>query len=146
MRNRKKYYREYRQKNKGKILVYAKMWNRKNPLHSWASHTHRKHRKKGFFLYFTIQDLIKKAKDTFKCELCNCDLDWTVGKKKHCRDNSPTLDKIQNETRNLSLKDIQIICLNCNAGKGSGSMMEYIMRCRRVCLKFDLANRVSCGS
>jgi len=103
-------------------------WIRNNPDYKWSYHSINNHRLSGCKINFSIDWLREKAKATANCEYCG--LSILYGGHGH-KPNMATLDRYTN-TKTLTKKNIRIVCMGCNAGKGNGSLQEYYDRCMAV--------------
>ena len=65
--------------------------------------------------------------------MCDEPLDWEYGTGRN--DNSPTLDRVNNENI-LTLDNTWIICSRCNATKHNRTMKEFINYCTMISDKF----------
>jgi len=111
----------------------AKKYYRKNLYRIWAIATINHHKKRDFDVIIIIDELEELAKNTIYCPLCDIKLKWEKGKK---QDNSPTLDRINNE-KILTLDNIKIICSKCNTTKSNRTMNEFIKYCTKISNKFN---------
>ena len=113
---------------------YTKNASRKykmaHPYSSWAVHTISSHKINGFEVLIDTPALASRAKQTYYCEICGCELDWTPLKGKP-RDNSPSLDRINN-LASMTLENTQIVCRFCNTRKGKQTMDELMEWCKKV--------------
>lgn len=128
--NSKKYYIENSKKYKDRQKKYRK----ENYIRNWCYQTLNKHKKtRGHEIKITIDELLSVVIKSKKCNYCDCDLKWNIGKY---TDNSPTLDRLNNENF-LSLENIQILCRRCNLSKQDRSHEEFLNFCKRIKNKFD---------
>lgn len=95
----------------------------------WARATIGNHRKKGIKVLFSANELLSNIKDIEKCQLCGKKLDWT--KKGKLNMDSPSLDRIDN-TNELRLDSIQLVCYQCNTTKGQRSMNDFVEYCKKI--------------
>jgi len=102
----------------------------KDLVRHWAKCTFNRHRGKGIKFLFCFDDFLSLARKTHNCFLCGKKLIWNntliSGKL-----NSPSLDII-NRTQKNNIKNIQIICNQCNLGKSTGTTEEFIQNCHNV--------------
>src|SRR3989304_2271033 len=105
----------WRKKNFEKLKINSKKWREENPYRYWAIGTINRHKRKGFTILSTIDEIEFLAKRIKNCSYCNIELDWSWGNKGP-KLNSPSLDRINNE-KELRKDNIQIICYDCNAVK-----------------------------
>ena len=99
-----------------------------NPHKRWAQLTISNHRTSGYIVNINRSELELIAEDTNVCQLCGQKLNWNNTKTSK---NSPSLDRIDNENY-LDINNIQIICHRCNVTKGSRTMNEFILYCKRI--------------
>ncbi len=93
----------------------------KSPFRPWARGTIRGHLERGFTIKFSINELIKIAEKVTKCPFCKKEICWMKSKTKP---DSPTLDRLENN-QDLTLKNIDIICHECNCVKKNRTVNEY---------------------
>lgn len=140
----REYSKKYREKNPERYKKIRKRWRennpeyqkeyrKNNPVKHWSYATIKNHRSKGFKILFESKDLILIAKNTKKCPICDCKLDWKYGTG--LNDNTPNLDRINNE-KILTLDNTQIICWRCNRAKGQMNMKEFINYCKHIADKY----------
>lgn len=107
-----------------------------NPYYYWVNNTIIHHRYRKFNIQINRNWLISLTKQTKKCYICDCNLNWNTGfKKGKPQNNSPTLDSIDN-SKNLTNNNIQIVCYRCNSTKRDRTMNEFIEYCKNVYKKF----------
>lgn len=140
------YHKEYYKKNSNKIKDYYNKnkdeisKNRKQYrssengyIRNWCSHTLWAHKKRNFEVLITPSELYDIVSNIKSCAICGKPVEWwPTGKLTHA---SPTLDRKYNENI-ISHNNIQILCHQCNMGKGQMSNDEYINHCIRV-MKFN---------
>jgi len=98
------------------------------PYRYWASGVLRLHRRRGFTINISVDDLERIAKETIYCPICKCKLCWTNPKS---FPSSPTLDRINNENF-LNEENSWIICYHCNCSKQDRTIKEFIEYCKIV--------------
>ena len=130
----KEYIKIYRKTDRAKELAAARnrRWQVKNPIRAWASHTRSAHRKMGFIVEVTTSEIIDLAASTVVCSICGVNLKWESGT--YLRHNSPSLDRINNESV-LHSDNIMIICHSCNSTKRDRTLSEFIEYCKMVASK-----------
>ncbi len=134
--------RDYNKKNKGKIKRYFKKWYQDNngreymvnyralhPVRHWATNSINSHKKSGYTINFSLDDLEHLGKCTTSCIYCECELHYILGKGQ--RTDGPTLDRIDNNIV-LDIRDTQIICKKCNFSKQNRAHKEFILYCKKV--------------
>ncbi len=132
--------KKYRVDNREEIAVRAKRRYLNNRSRFWCTGTVRSHKRRGFKVEFAPVELWQIAKDTTHCGICNCRLIW-VSTTGQCMLSTPTLDRINNNGV-LTLKNTQIICMQCNTTKGSRTMKEFISYCAMVANKLGVKQYV----
>ena len=121
-----------RKDNNAEYTKRDKVWKVNHPIYVWADTSLRSHRKKGNVVDITTKELVNIATRSVKCELCNCDLDWTYGTKSgKLQLNSPTLDRIDNENF-INKNNIMILCHSCNATKRNRTLKEFHEYCKMI--------------
>lgn len=101
-----------------------------NPRKYWAYQSISSHRRVGYVVKLTSKELIALADKTQDCPICGSPIDWSV-RKKTIRPNTPSLDRVNNETE-LNSNNTMIICYKCNRTKGERTLSEFIEYCRKV--------------
>jgi len=143
----KKYHQKYYKNNSEKMKEYSKKYQKNNPEkirkylkktshRNWASHTRRDHKSKGYKIDISIDELEVIAKESKYCAICDIELDWGYGNKKYAQNNSPSLDRTNNE-KILNKDNIQIVCRRCNSTKQDRTMNEFIEYCTKISNKFN---------
>lgn len=97
----------------------------------WASATLGLHKRKGFTINISINELVEMAKQTVNCLRCGRSLNW--GPKGKPGRNSPTLDRIHNG-QILSKDTVQILCLSCNSSKSNSTVTSSVENCIKYLL------------
>lgn len=129
--------RKWQKNNPEKEKERKKIWREKNIHRYWSLNTLHLHKKRGYQVKITTNELIKLAKNIKYCSICNIKLNWQYGSKKgKIQNNSPTLDRIKNN-KILNKNNIQVICNKCNASKRDRTMDEFIQYCTKVSNKFN---------
>lgn len=105
---------------------------RKNPWKYWASKTIYQHKKDGYAVGLTTNELAEIASNTKTCGYCDCLLCWTNTKT---RPNSPTWDRLDNGDT-MTLENTLIVCSKCNSEKRARSHKQYIQDSYALALKF----------
>ena len=62
-------------------------------------------------------------------------MDWQLGNKGHMHNNSPTLDRLDNE-KVIRNDNVLILCYKCNATKRDRTLKEFLDYCRAVATRF----------
>ena len=124
-------------KDPEKKKARSKKWRAINSQRCWASHTISSHKRKGYAVIITIDELIKKAKEIKTCLYCGRLIDYTSGNG--LNKNSPSLDRINNG-KIMEMNNIQIICHHCNASKSSRTHDEFVQYCTKIYKQFGEIN------
>lgn len=110
---------------------------KENPHRIWVQDTFRNHRRRGYKINITINELIRLAKATTRCIYCNKRIIFQCrGREGKAEKNSPSLDRIDNRNK-LSMGSVRIICHECNATKGSRTHEEFVGYCKNIIKKFS---------
>lgn len=97
----------------------------------WAKATIYSHKKRGVLIGFSWEELLEKANKTDFCEICGRELSWYFGKGRVQID-SPTMDNLACMEELREIKDISIVCLQCNVTKNNRNMEEFISYCLKI--------------
>jgi hypothetical protein len=125
----------YRKTHPGFQIRRDREYARRNPKRRWATACLSGHRRRGFKIEITCQELYQIASRTDSCFICGTPLDWQLGNKGNMKRDSPTLDRADNE--NVIRKDnILILCYKCNATKRDRTLQEFIDYCEAVVKRF----------
>ncbi len=130
----KRSYEKMRKLNPLKLRNRENQYRKDNPVKRWANTSLCCHRKK-FRVNITVKELEELGKITSRCSLCDCWLSW--GGNMVVKDNSPSLDRIDNGSI-LSKDNIQIICHKCNCTKRNRTMKEFLDYCQVIVNKFNI--------
>ena len=122
----KKCAKEYYENNKEKIKEY----NKNNYVRIWCSSTIRDHKKRGYIVNITIDELYDIVKDKPSCEICGKELEWYSTGKGKITNLSPSLDRIYNGNE-INKDNISILCHKCNTKKHSESIEENLVWCKQ---------------
>jgi 5-methylcytosine-specific restriction endonuclease McrA len=133
-------------------LEYLKNWRKNNPkkqsamnkraidkmsdtlLYSYRASA-KKRNDKRYTTTLTVTELHEIVLSTKVCPICGVELDYKRGKK-HGKDNSPSLDRINND--NIVTKDnVWIICNRCNRTKSDRTLKEFTEYCSMVASKYS---------
>ncbi len=92
-----------------------------------------KREREKYDVALTIKELRNIATRTKVCPICGVTIDYSRGKGT-ILDNSPSLDRINNE--NVLTKDnVWIICNKCNRTKSNRTLKEFVEYCQMVASK-----------
>lgn len=116
---------------------YAKL--RRTPrvyVRSWARNTISGHRKCGYDVNISIDELVEIANNSKICPICDRGLNWSSDNKNgRACSTSPSLDRINNE-QCLNKTNVWIICHSCNSKKRDDTMEQLVTWCKRIVEKF----------
>jgi hypothetical protein len=99
----------------------------------WCKGTIASHNARGFEIAFTREQLQEHVMKIDKCVYCKRTLDWSSATR--LSPLTPSLDRIDLKNK-ITLYNIDIICHQCNATKGSRTKGEFIKYCRLVTTTF----------
>lgn len=116
----------------------SSIWQSNNYHRHWANATIQNHKRNGYIVLLTREELTQKALTTQCCELCGKKLHWGIGKKKISKD-SPTLDRVENGDI-LNMDNIMILCNACNSAKSNMSFTTFVDMCGRIYKKWGINN------
>jgi len=114
---------------------YEKEYRRKNSRRRWASACLAGHRRRRYTIELTYSELCEVAQKTDACFICGTMLDWQLGNKGRMKENSPTLDRVDNQVE-IRNDNIAILCYKCNATKRDRTLREFLEYCNAVVTKF----------
>ena len=126
--------RNYRQKNPGVFARGAERHRAKFPKKTWAARVIASHRQRGFKVMFSVISLTKNIALLKNCPVCGKTIDWLYKRTPTQQGPGlvcPSLDNLDN-SRVLTLKNIKVMCFQCNVGKSTGTLDEYIQHCKNV--------------
>lgn len=111
-------------------------WARTHPFRIWAHSTLGGHKRCGFEIAISLDELENMAKETSACSICNMPLDYgQSGSKRFLCGNSPTLDRKFNGTV-ISKDTTWILCRRCNMTKYDRTWDDFLVYCSEVLKKF----------
>lgn len=129
------YYVSYKKAHPGFQRERDKEYTRRNPRRRWATACLSGHRRRGYAIEMTCQELYEIALKTEYCFICGTTINWQLGNKGNMKNDSPTLDRLDNE--NVIRKDnILILCYKCNATKRDRTLNEFLDYCDAVVTRF----------
>jgi hypothetical protein len=126
--------RRYYAHSQEKMRQWRLSWIARNKERKWALGSLNNHGKR-FEIAVTLNELIALARRTKTCPICEEYLNYDYGTKKHIQPNSPSLDRIDNESV-LRSNNVWIICARCNTTKQTLSLRSFVNYCRMVAEKF----------
>jgi hypothetical protein len=129
------YSRAYFRKHPDFRPRYERNYRRQNPRKRWASACLSGHKRRGHAIQLSYNELCEVALKTESCFICGKMLDWQLGNKGRMKDNSPTLDRVDNEIV-IRADNIAIMCYKCNATKRDRTLKELLDYCRAVAARF----------
>ena len=143
----REYQKDYKQKHSQKLKEQSSRFyhshkdkyeqNMKNhrdrcPHRVWSIVSRCAHKRAGYIVIISIDELEQLAKKTTHCSYCGCELKWGYGNKRgHKWQDSPSLDRVNNE-KELRTDNVEIICRKCNVRKQDSSKQELLNWCKRV--------------
>ncbi len=104
-----------------------------NRLRDWSRHTIYTHRKRGFIIEITREEIEELARSTKNCAICGREFDWI--RRGKVNSHTPTLDRINNE-KVLSRMTVQLVCWECNR-----TLHEFVRFCSTVVARFPESER-----
>lgn len=129
------YSRNYQKAHPELRRRYDKEYARKNSKRRWALACLAGHRRRGFTIEMTSEELFQMASKTDVCFICGCRLDWQLGNNGKMNRCSPTLDRLDNESV-IRRNSVAILCCRCNATKRERTMREFLEYCNSVVVRF----------
>ena len=129
------YSRNYHKTHLDDDRKYEREYARKNPRRRWANACLSGHRRRGYAVEITSEELYQIASRTEHCFICDCQIDWQLGNKGHMNNRSPTLDRLDNE-KVIRKDNSLILCYQCNASKRDRTLKELVDYCEAVAKKF----------
>ena len=127
-----KYSKAYRKTHRELRRRWEKEYARKNSRRRWSTVCLSGHRRRGYTIEMTCQELYEMASRTDSCFICGILLDWQLGNKGKMKKNSPTLDRVENESV-IRKNNVLILCYKCNATKRDRTLREFLEYCEGVC-------------
>jgi predicted nucleic-acid-binding Zn-ribbon protein len=110
--------------NPEKTTKNRRKYCQENKLRVWVYGTIRKHRKDGYDVQVTGDDILEKIRVVIFCRYCGESLQYN--KKKMV-----AVDRIDNE-QIMTNDNTQIICYYCNSRKKNLTHLEFIEYCKRM--------------
>lgn len=111
------------------------------PHRVWATSVISGHKRNGYKIEITLNQLERLALKTQYCPICGVELDYSRltkdGKNLY---NSPSLDRKSNGNI-LTQSSVWIICKECNTTKGRRSMKNFIIYCKMVGEKYGFQEK-----
>ena len=102
----------------------------------WAVNSISNHKRRGYIINITNDELEKMALNTKICIYCGSNLIYkNNGKGDKINDNRPSMDRINNENE-ININNVQIICSRCNVTKLNRTHDEFIEYCKIIAEKF----------
>ena len=121
-----KYKRDNRSVIRLSIRRYYHRTRSENNEYGWSKATYHSH-KKYYNVKFTVDELYELANKVRTCVYCGREMKYDRSDKY----TAASLDRTNNET-DLSLKDVQIICLRCNQMKNNQTEKEFIEMVKNI--------------
>ncbi len=113
-----------------------KIYRESTPKRRWCTYTLYHHKRNGFVVNISHDEMCKIVELINNCNICDCELDWGLGghKKGKTLPNSPTLDRVNNE-KIINKNNIMIMCFRCNKTKHDRTIEEFLEYCKMVISK-----------
>ena len=127
--------RKYQQSHPSWWKEYLKDYAKDNPRRRWAVACLAGHRRRGFAIGMSAEELYQLAAKADHCYICGTELNWQLQSKGRIKSNSPSLDRLDNE-RALRSDNVSILCYRCNATKRDRTLREFVRYCADVAAKF----------
>lgn len=132
----KKCRKEMYHENKSVNAKKEKEYRVNNPFELWAMHTRINHKNRGVEIDITVRELVDIAKLAADsgCYYCGTKMEMRTGKGKsgNFSPNSFTVDIIDSSKKIMNAENIKIVCHSCNAGKGSQTHEEFVIKSKNV--------------
>jgi len=122
------YQKKYQQSHRKTVVIYSRRWQKNHPYQAWAIMTLCKHRKKGYIVDLTPDQIVALLNKNPTCQICGKIL--TIHKDKAAHD-SPTLDRMNNE-QHMNLTNVLILCQSCNRAKGKKPLQQFLEQRRKA--------------
>jgi len=120
----------------GSHMIASHKHQRLFPHRVWATSVISGHKRRGYTITITLNQLEAIALQTDICPICGVKLDYSRltkdGKNLH---NSPSVDRKSNGDT-LTKSNVWIICKECNVTKGRRTMKEFISYCKMIGEKY----------
>jgi hypothetical protein len=117
----------------GRDYRLARFSDKSRRVRAWAISTLGDHKRKGFNVLITVDELCKYAMTIDNCEYTDEPLNWFSQGRPTA--NSPSLDRLNNEDV-LNIDNIRIISYKMNAMKRDLTFKDYIKHCKFMVDKF----------
>ena len=107
-----------------------------NPYKSWAINTKAYHESKGIEFYIMLDELEQAARIHANCMICNTPLYY--GKKLNGtkQDNSPYLDRLNNEDY-VDNNNVLLVCARCHGAKKGLTLKQFLSYCKYIITRFS---------
>ncbi len=129
--SRKEYHHNYYKENaiilREKHKIYYSTEN--GYKRKWVSVSLNSHRRRGYDVRISNQQLYDFIQDKYTCAYCGTVLKWESNGG--FVDNSPTVDRVDNENY-IDMNNIQIICTKCNGTKRNRTHKEFVEYCNNI--------------
>lgn len=123
--------KKYLEEHRDEILARSREYEKSARRAEWARGTIRSHKCNGYTVNLTVAQIHEIASHTTHCRYCGGVLDYSKKGARGPKVNSPTLDRIDNDSF-LDLTNVQIICNRCNISKVDRSHSEFITYCENL--------------
>lgn len=129
--SRKEYHHNYYKENaiilREKHKIYYSTEN--GYKRKWVSTSLNSHRRRGYDVRISNQQLYDFIQDKYTCAYCGIVLKWESNGG--FVDDSPTVDRVDNENY-IDMNNIQIICTKCNGTKRNRTHKEFVEYCNNI--------------
>lgn len=108
--------------------VMGRLWK-------WAANTRKGHKRKGFEIQISRNEVYYMAVEAMKtgCYFCGCELVLAKsGDSKCVLPDQVSLDVVNPKHRVLEKGNCRVICCSCNGGRMAMSEADYVAKCLRV--------------
>jgi 5-methylcytosine-specific restriction endonuclease McrA len=117
-------------------MIASHKHQRLYPHRVWATSVMSSHKRNGYKIEITLNQLESLALKVDTCPICGVELDYSRltknGKNLH---NSPSIDRKSNGDT-LTKSNVWIICKECNVTKGRRTMKQFAEYCKMVSEKY----------
>jgi hypothetical protein len=109
----------------------------KNHRWYWAYNSLYGHKRLGYQVQMSTEELYEYARNVDSCEDCGMELAWGYGHGMNAQ--TPSLDRRDNDGP-VKINNIAIVCLKCSSGKTDKAMAEW-----RLLALGKLRRCITCG-
>src|SRR5574344_770488 len=131
----KEHIRRYNSNNRERLRESAIEYKIEHYRRLWSCYTLGGHRRYGYNVTITPDELHEIALKTERCFYCNELIDWSPRKGK-LNVRSPSLDRSNNE-KEMRIDNVKIICHLCNTTKQQRTHEEFLDYCYQIAARFE---------